>query len=75
MIFLFFWGIPFKVTKVITKSDQGYYWTPKIAKNGPKQLKKLIFCPKDKFASAKGQSPLKELEVGQHSGPYLLVAQ
>ena len=46
-IFRFF-GIPFKVTKVTTKSYQCYYWTPKNAKkNGPKQHNKLtFFCPK-----------------------------
>ena len=33
----------FKVTKVTTKCYRGYYWTPKIAKNGPKQHKKLFF--------------------------------
>ena len=27
----FFFGIFFKVTKVTTKSYQGYYWTPKMA--------------------------------------------
>ena len=30
-------GIPFKVTEVTTKSYHGYYWTPKMDKNGPKQ--------------------------------------
>ena len=40
-IFEFFWfffggGIPFKFAKVTTKSYQGYYWAPKIAKNGSK---------------------------------------
>ena len=44
--FFVFLGIPFKVTKVTTKSYQGYYWTPKNAKNGPKQHNKLFFCPK-----------------------------
>ena len=39
-----FFGIPFKVTKVTTKSYQGYYWTPKIVKNGPKQHNKLFFA-------------------------------
>ena len=41
--FCFF--ILFKVTKVTTKSIQGYYWAPKIAKNGPKQHKNLFFLP------------------------------
>ena len=52
-----FFGIPFKVTNVTTKSYQSYYWTPKIAKNGPKQHNNLFFC----------------LEVGPRNGPYLLV--
>ena len=34
--FFCFFAIPFKVTKVTTKSYQGYYWTLKMAKNGPK---------------------------------------
>ena len=37
-----FFGIPFKVTKVTTKSYQGYYWTPKIAKNWPQQHNRLF---------------------------------
>ena len=44
--FFFGGGIPFKVTKVTTKSYQGYYWIPKIAKNWPKQHNKPFFCPK-----------------------------
>ena len=67
-------GIPFNLTKVTTKSYQGYYWAQKIVKNGPKQHNKLLFLPKgQKKASAKGQSHPQELEVGPHSGPYLLV--
>ena len=66
-IFLFF-GIFFKVTKVTTKSYQGYYWTPKIAKNVPKQHIKLVFSRKAKRASAEGWSPPQELEVG----PFIL---
>ena len=30
-------GIPFKITKVTFKSNQGLYWTPKHAENGPKK--------------------------------------
>ena len=48
-----------------------YYWTPTIGKNGPKQHKKLFFCPKGK--KSLGRSPPQELEVGPRSGPYLLV--
>ena len=62
--FFCFFGIPLKITKVRTKSYQGYYWAPKIAKNGPKQHNKL---------SSKAWSPPQELDVGPHSGPYLLV--
>ena len=61
--FWFFFG-SFKVTNVTTKCYHGYYWTLKIAKNGPKQHKKAL---------AEGQSPPQELEVGPRSGPYLLV--
>ena len=60
---LWFFGIPFKVNKVTTKSYQGYYWASKIAKNGPKQHKKLFFSWRAKKASAKGRSPPQELEV------------
>ena len=44
--------VSFKVTKVTTKCYHGYYWTPKIAKNGPKQHKKLFFARRAKKASA-----------------------
>ena len=49
--FLIFWIfkiclVSFKVTKVSTKSYHGYYWTPKIAKNGPKQQQKKKPRPK-----------------------------
>ena len=73
MLFFGFFGISFKVTKVTNKSYQGYYWTPKIAKNGPKQQNKLFFARRAKNASAKGRSPPQELEVGPRSGPYLQV--
>ena len=43
--FFLFFGIPFKVTRVTSKSYQGNYWTPKVAKNGPKQHNKLFFLP------------------------------
>ena len=59
------------VTNVTTKSYQGYYWTPKIAKNGPKQYYKLFFFLKGK--KSLGRSPPQELEVVPRSGPYLLV--
>ena len=53
--FFSFFGIPFKVTKVTTKSYQGYYWAPKLAKNGPKQhiIKLSFFAPKKSL----GQRP------------------
>ena len=59
------------VTNVTTKSYQGYYWGPKNAQNGPKQYKKLFFCPKGK--KSLGRSPPQELEVSPRSGLYLLV--
>ena len=70
--FLFFF-VSFKVTKVTTKCYHGYYWTPTIAKNGPKQHKELFFARRAKKASAQGRSPPQELEVGLRSGLYLLV--
>ena len=69
----FFLLISHKVTKVTTKNYQGYYWKPKMDKNGPKQHNKIFFAQRAKKASAKGQSPPQELEVGLRSGPYLLV--
>ena len=53
LFFGFFW-IPFQVTKVTSKSYQGYYWAQQIAKNRPKQHNKLSFfaegqkCPLSK---------------------------
>ena len=54
-----------------TKSFQGYYQKPKMKKNGLKQQNKVFFCPNGK--KSLDQSPPQELEVGPHSGPYLLV--
>ena len=71
--FFCFFGISFKVTNVTTKSYQGYYWTPKIAKNGPKQHNKLFFARRAKKASDEGRNPPQELEIGPRSGPYVLV--
>ena len=44
LIFLkiFFGLLGFKITKITTKIYQGYYWAPKIAKNGLKQHYKLF---------------------------------
>ena len=69
--FFVFFLVSFKVTKVTTKCYHGYYWTPKIAKNGPKQHRKLFFCLKGKKSF--GRSLPQELEVGPHSGPYIPV--
>ena len=65
----FFWTfwILFKVT---TKSDQGYYWTPKIGQNS---IIRSFLAQRAKKASDEGRSPPQELEVGPRSGPYLLV--
>ena len=68
-IFWFIWdfflggGIPFKVTKVTTKSYQGYYWTPKIAKNGPNSIISSFFAlgqkkPPPKPSTAARSRPL-----------------
>ena len=74
--FVFFcFGILFKVTKVTTKCYQGYYWTPEIAKNGPKQHNKLFFfAQRAKNALNEGRRPPQGLEVGSRSGLYLLVS-
>ena len=56
---MLFFCIPFKVTKGTTKSYQGYYWAPKIAKNGPKKHNKLfLFARWAKKALAEGRSPM-----------------
>ena len=68
----FFWflWILFNVTKVTTKSYQGnttgHQKWPKMGQNS-------IISQSAKKASAEGQRPLQELEVGPRSGPYLLV--
>ena len=41
-----FFRIPFKVTKVTTKSFQGYYWAPKIAKVGQNSIISSLYLPK-----------------------------
>ena len=56
-----------KVTKVTT----GHRQLPKMGQNS---IISSLFARTAKKASAKGQSPLQEPEVGPHSGPYLLVA-
>ena len=58
-IFFGFFLIPFKVTKVTSKSYQGYYWAPKIVKNEPKQHKKL-FC----FVQRAKKKPRPKPSVG-----------
>ena len=50
-----------------------YYWTPQSTKMGQNSIKSNFFAQRAKKASAKGQSPPQELEVGPRSGPYLLV--
>ena len=71
--FFWFFGIPFKVTKVATKSYQGYYWTPTITKNGPKQYYKLYFWTKGIKSLGRRPKPFAGARVGPCSGPYLLV--
>ena len=58
-LLLFFWFllILFKITKVTTKSYQGYYWTAKMAWNGSKQHNKLFFSPKGKISLGRRQKP------------------
>ena len=56
-----------------TSSYQGYYWTPKMAYNGPKKHnKRFFFAQMAKKTLTEGQSPPLELEVGPCSGSYLL---
>ena len=64
--------IPYKVTKVTTKSYQGYYWKPEWPKMGQNSIIRYFFSLKKK-ASAEGRSPQQELKVSPRSGPYLLV--
>ena len=72
--FFFFFWIPFKVTKVTTKSYHGYYWTQKIAKKmGQNRIISSFFCPKGKKSLGWRLKPPQELEVGLCSGLYLLV--
>ena len=55
-----------KVTKVTT----GHQKLPKMGQNS---IISCFFARRAKKASAEGRIPPQELEVGQHSGPYLLV--
>ena len=71
----FFWflskllRLPLNVTTITTRHQ-------KLPKMGQNSIKSSSFCPKgQKKTSAEGQSPPQELEVGPHSGPYLLVCQ
>ena len=64
--FFCFLGFPSKLLfKVTTKSYQGYYQAPKIAKNGPKQYNKLFFWPKGQ----KSLSRRPKLFAGARSRP------
>ena len=55
-----------KVTKVTT----GHQNLPKMGQNS---IVTSFFARRAKKTSAEGRSPLQELEVGPHSGTYLLV--
>ena len=70
---MFFWGFLSKLIRLllkVTKVTSGH----KNRQKWPKQHNKLFFLPEvQKKASAEGQSPPQELEVGPRSGPYLLV--
>ena len=39
--------MPYKVTKVTTTSYPGYYFKPKMAKNGPKLQNKVFFARRE----------------------------
>ena len=67
---MFFKTLP----KVTTKSYQGHYWIPKWPKIGKNSITRCYFCQKGKKnPSAEGQNLPQELELGPHSGLYLLV--
>ena len=61
-IFFDFFKINFKVTKIATEHQK---W-PKIGKNSKISS---CFAHRAKKSSAKGQSPVQELEVGPRNGP------
>ena len=69
--FSVFLGFLSKLLRLHYKTYQGYYWRPRIAKNGATQHNKRFFCPKGKKASTEGRR--QELEVGLRIGPYLIV--
>ena len=47
-------------------------YTSKMALNGQEQHRQPFFCPKGKKPIAEDLSPAQDLEIGSHSGPYLL---
>ena len=47
-------------------------YTSKMALNGQEQHRQPFFCPKGKKPLAEDLSPAQDLEIGLHSGPYLL---
>ena len=55
------------VTMVTTRQQK----LPKMGQNNIKSF--FFFARRAKKASVEGRSPPQELEVGPHSGPYLLV--
>ena len=50
----------------------GHQKSPKM---GQSSMKSPFFARRAKKTSAEGRSPPQELEIGPHSGPYLLVLQ
>ena len=61
----------FRLLLKITKVTTGHQILPKICQH--RIISFFLFARKAKKVSAEGQSPLEELEIGPHSGPYLLV--
>ena len=61
----FFWIFRFFFGLFTTKSYQGFYWSPKIAKKmGQNSIISYFFCPNKSLI----RRPKQELEVGPHSG-------
>ena len=56
--------------QTVTKVTTGHQTWPKMSQNSKISS---FFARREKKTLSEGQSPPQELEVGPHSGPYLLV--
>ena len=70
--FSFFWFLSKVIWLLlnVTMVTTGHQKSPKMGQNS---LRSSFFARRAKKASAEGQSPPQELEVGPRSGPYVLV--